>query len=63
MRLPGEPASPLAVPTGCSFHPRCKERLDKCQSEEPMLYTIDGTAGRVVSCFLTQAAPERIAAR
>jgi peptide/nickel transport system ATP-binding protein len=63
VRLPGEPASPLAVPTGCSFHPRCTERLDKCSSEEPMLYTIDGAARRVVSCFLNQAAPERIAAR
>ena len=23
VRLRGEPASPFAVPTGCSFHPRC----------------------------------------
>ena len=23
VRLPGEPASPMAIPTGCSFHPRC----------------------------------------
>jgi len=54
VRLPGEPASPLAVPSGCSFHPRCKERLDRCSVEAPMLYTIDGTARRVASCFLTE---------
>jgi peptide/nickel transport system ATP-binding protein len=63
VRLPGEPASPLAVPAGCSFHPRCAERLDKCSAEEPMLYAIDGAPGRVASCFLTQSAPERVAAR
>ena len=32
-------------------------------SMEPMLYTIDGTACWVVSCFLTQGTPEPIAAR
>jgi peptide/nickel transport system ATP-binding protein len=63
VRLSGEPASPLAVPTGCSFHPRCAERLDKCSAEEPVLYAIDGAPGRVASCFLTQSAPERVAAR
>jgi peptide/nickel transport system ATP-binding protein len=63
VRLQGEPASPLAVPTGCSFHPRCKERLDRCSADEPVLHTIGGSARRVVSCFLTQASPEPIAAR
>ena len=24
VRLPGEPASPLSIPSGCAFHPRCR---------------------------------------
>ena len=28
--LPGEPASPLSPPTGCSFHPRCPIAIDTC---------------------------------
>src|SRR4029079_12199014 len=37
VRLPGESASPLAIPTGCAFHPRCAERVERCASEEPGL--------------------------
>ena len=55
VRLRGEPASPLAVPTGCSFHPRCPERTDRCATEEPTLYTIDGTGRRLAACLLTMA--------
>ena len=28
--LPGEPASPLSPPSGCSFHPRCEIAVDAC---------------------------------
>lgn len=58
VRLRGEPASPLAVPTGCSFHPRCPERTDRCATEEPTLYTIDGTGRRLAACLLTMADSE-----
>lgn len=64
VRLQGEPASPLAVPTGCSFHQRCPERIDRCANEEPLLYTIDGTGRRLAACLLTmvdQDSPERAA--
>jgi len=61
VRLQGEPASPLAVPSGCSFHPRCKDRMEKCSSEAPTLYTIDGWGRREVACFLSQVAPRDIA--
>ncbi|WP_406730255.1 dipeptide ABC transporter ATP-binding protein [Streptomyces sp. NBC_01794] len=53
VRLPGEPASPLSVPSGCSFHPRCRERIDRCSTEAPFLYSIDGRGGRAASCHLT----------
>jgi peptide/nickel transport system ATP-binding protein len=32
--LPGEPASPLSPPTGCSFHPRCPIAIDTCSDGE-----------------------------
>jgi peptide/nickel transport system ATP-binding protein len=54
-RLPGEPASPLAVPSGCAFHPRCRERLESCSSESPILLSIDGSSRRLAACVLTTA--------
>jgi peptide/nickel transport system ATP-binding protein len=50
VRLPGEPASPLAVPSGCAFHPRCDERIDGCDENVPFLTTVDGTSQRLVRC-------------
>ena len=32
--LPGEPASPLAPPDGCAFHPRCPIAVDTCGGAE-----------------------------
>jgi peptide/nickel transport system ATP-binding protein len=52
VRLPGEPASPLAIPTGCSFHPRCPERVDRCSTDGPTLISIDGTSRHMASCLL-----------
>lgn len=64
VRLQGEPASPLAVPSGCSFHPRCPERMDRCATDEPILYSLDGTSSRFAACLLTDVdrdRPERAA--
>ena len=33
--LEGEIPSPLNVPSGCPFHPRCKEVMDICKTDEP----------------------------
>jgi peptide/nickel transport system ATP-binding protein len=52
VKLRGEPASPLNVPTGCAFHPRCEERLDACCSEKPAPRMLDITTKRSVSCVL-----------
>lgn len=52
VRLPGEPASAMAIPSGCAFHPRCPERIDRCAEESPKLISIDGTSRHLVSCLL-----------
>jgi len=38
--LPGEVADPANPPSGCYFHPRCRYRIDRCETEEPALRQI-----------------------
>jgi oligopeptide/dipeptide ABC transporter ATP-binding protein len=33
----GELPSPLAIPPGCPFHPRCPYAFDRCRTERPAL--------------------------
>jgi oligopeptide/dipeptide ABC transporter ATP-binding protein len=35
--LTGEPPSPIHLPGGCSFHPRCPHAIDRCRTEIPVL--------------------------
>ncbi len=35
--LEGEPPSPISPPGGCSFHPRCRYRKERCSIEIPCL--------------------------
>ncbi|MGJ8628733.1 MAG: dipeptide ABC transporter ATP-binding protein [Sulfitobacter sp.] len=37
IKLEGELPSPLAIPSGCPFAPRCWKVTDKCRSERPAL--------------------------
>lgn len=49
--LQGDVPSPANPPSGCTFHPRCPERCDKCKAERPVLeeYIIDDVS-HFVSC-------------
>ena len=39
--LPGEPPSPIDVPNGCAFHPRCGKAMDVCRNgATPALYSL-----------------------
>jgi len=38
--LKGEPPSPIEIPLGCNFHPRCPMAIDLCQIEIPTLKEI-----------------------
>ncbi len=46
----GEIPSPLDPPTGCHFHPRCPNAMDRCRAEAPILREI--TPGRTSACHL-----------
>ena len=35
--LTGEPPSPINLPGGCAFHPRCPHAVERCRVETPML--------------------------
>ena len=46
----GELPSPLAIPTGCPFHPRCPYVMDRCRSEQPLL--TERPRGQFAACHL-----------
>lgn len=46
----GDVPSPIAVPPGCPFHPRCPKRLGICDKQAPELKESGG--GRYISCHL-----------
>ncbi len=48
----GEAPNPAALPTGCSFHPRCPVALERCRQATPLLA---GTAAHVVACHQANA--------
>jgi len=52
----GTVPSLLQPPIGCAFAPRCERALDRCRSEVPPRYLLEG--GRHVACFLHQGCPE-----
>jgi peptide/nickel transport system ATP-binding protein len=51
--LPGEPASPLSLPRGCSFHPRCPVAEAACEDPDfdPRLVSAAGHHERLAACI------------
>ncbi len=49
--IPGEVPSPDRRPGGCPFHPRCPEKLDRCESEFPP--ESEPVAGVRTACWAT----------
>lgn len=48
--IPGLPPDPKNFPSGCKFHPRCKQSREICSKEIPILREIN--PGHFVSCSL-----------
>jgi oligopeptide/dipeptide ABC transporter ATP-binding protein len=47
--IAGEPPSPINLPQGCRFHPRCKYRGAGCDAQEPPL--VEVSPGHMAACF------------
>jgi peptide/nickel transport system ATP-binding protein len=60
-RLPGEPASALAVPSGCAFHPRCSAREESCDRRKPGLEPVAVSITRKIACVKDPAGEAELA--
>jgi oligopeptide/dipeptide ABC transporter ATP-binding protein len=56
--IPGDVPSPVNLPPGCAFNPRCPRVMDICRVRMPDLVSV--RPGRAVRCWLHQphGAPE-----
>jgi peptide/nickel transport system ATP-binding protein len=54
--LGGDPPQPDAIPSGCSFHPRCPVAFEPCPTTDPSLFEVDGE--RRAACLLVPEGAE-----
>ena len=50
--MEGDVSSPIDLPSGCTFHPRCQYVFDKCKREKPPL--LQAGQDHYVACWLNQ---------
>src|SRR5690606_26223818 len=60
--LRGDVPDPVHPPPGCRFHTRCPYAFERCRTEEPLLRSVAGDAGRRFACHL-EALPDAPVAR
>ena len=60
--IPGAPPNLLALPTGCSFHPRCRVSRGRevCRTQEPPLHDT-GAGGQRAACHFSEEVPAEMA--
>jgi oligopeptide/dipeptide ABC transporter ATP-binding protein len=51
--LQGDPPSPIHIPTGCRFHPRCALAVESCKQGIPPLIEVE--PGHLAACPITAA--------
>jgi oligopeptide/dipeptide ABC transporter ATP-binding protein len=54
--IPGVPATPQSLPSGCPFHPRCRYAIASCSEEEPELAPYGET---MAACAVTTGTVRR----
>lgn len=50
--LHGDVPSPINPPSGCYYHPRCSEKMDRCSKQAPHTHTMNNGSAHTVSCWL-----------
>ena len=58
--LSGDPPNPIAPPSGCRFHPRCRFAQEDCKRVEPQLATAHDGAGEA-ACLLVASPTQELA--
>jgi peptide/nickel transport system ATP-binding protein len=58
--IPGRPPSLIALPSGCSFHPRCPYVRERHRRVEPQLEPVPDQNGHLVSCLLESSTRRKI---
>jgi len=53
----GDPPSPLNVPSGCRFHPRCPLAQPVCHAEDPVLMGASAGTQHTAACHFAWTAP------
>ena len=61
--IPGTPPSPINVPAGCPFAPRCPYVMDRCATERPPLEGAGEEPGHLSACWLPHNSAARQALR
>jgi peptide/nickel transport system ATP-binding protein len=61
--IPGTPPSPINVPPGCPFAPRCPYVMDRCRTQLPPLDVAGAEPGHLSRCWLPHHAAARQALR
>jgi oligopeptide transport system ATP-binding protein len=54
--IEGAPPNMVDLPSGCSFHPRCAFKVDRCMKDVPPLQQVGET--QLAACWVTQAGGE-----
>jgi peptide/nickel transport system ATP-binding protein len=58
--IPGSPPSPLALPSGCRFHPRCPYSVPEHARTDPTLVPVPGQPDHEVACLLDSDTRRRL---
>ncbi len=58
----GTPPDLVRLPSGCAYHPRCPFAIERCRTEDPVLYPVDSPA-HTAACIRWQAVAESVGAR
>jgi peptide/nickel transport system ATP-binding protein len=54
----GDAPSPVDLPSGCRFHPRCFNAQEKCSQEKPSLQYVE--EGGRLACFFPVSEGQRV---